>query len=130
MSEFCRDRNPDAGAVERDCLGLERCDELVGSGSKDTSQEQFFLELCSMAASAQARRPHVVVFLCFWLLLCPYFFVKKRCLYWRRKFCSDAYNNLAIGLATFSVCQDVVLSCLDLTKQNVLSIPWECALAC
>jgi hypothetical protein len=43
MSEFCRDRNPGVGAVQRDQQGLERCDDWLGgsSGSEDTSQEQF-----------------------------------------------------------------------------------------
>ena len=38
-------------------------------------------------------------------------------------------NNLAIGLATFSICQDVIMSFLCLAEQNVLSNQWECTLA-
>jgi len=82
-----------------------------------------------MAASAQARRPHVVTFLCFWLLLGPHFLTKNlKEKIWRRKFCSDIYNQ-AMALATFFVSPDVVFSCLDLAKQNVHATLWECALA-
>jgi len=132
MSEFCQDRNLDAGAVERDRQGLERCNDWFGGGggSEDTSQEQFVLGLCSMAASAQARCPHVVIFFCFWLLLGMYVFVKNlKEKIWQRKFCSDVYNNLAIGLTSFFVSPDVVFSFFDLAEQNVHSTAWECALA-
>jgi hypothetical protein len=88
MSEFCRDRNPDAAAVTRDRQGLERCDTWVGTGGEDTPlQQQLLLGLCCMAASAQSRRPHVVTFICFWLLLGPHFstkHLKERT--WRRNF--------------------------------------------
>lgn len=53
MSEYCRDRNPDA---QRDKMGLERCDDSVTEPFELQSlSEQFFLVLCSMAASAQSR---------------------------------------------------------------------------
>jgi len=81
MSEFCRDRNPDAEAVARDRQGLERSDtgEGGGGGDKDdmSLRQQLIVGLCCMAASAQSRRPHVVTFICFWLLLGPAFSVKN-----------------------------------------------------
>jgi len=100
MSEFCRDRNPDAGAVQRDRQGLERCDDWLGgsSGSEETSQEQFVLGLCCMAASAQAGRPHVVTFFCFWLLLGPHFLTKNlKEKIWRQKFRSPAFSSLPMS---------------------------------
>ncbi len=77
MSEFCRDQNPDAAAVTRDRQGLERCDDWFGTGGEDTPQEKLVLGLCCMAASDQARRPHMVTFICFWLLLGPHFSTKN-----------------------------------------------------
>jgi len=83
-----------------------------------------------MAASAQSRRPHVVTFICFWLLLGPAFSVKNlELLINRYKFRSDVYNHLAVALATFFVSPDVVFSCLDLAQQNAYATAWECALA-
>jgi hypothetical protein len=127
MSEFCQDRNPDAGAMERDCLGMECCEDWFGSGGgKDTSQEQFVLALCSMAASAQAPRPHVVTFLCFWLLLGPYWNLTEKI--WWRKFCSNIYNHLAISLATFFVSPSVIFNCLEFAKKKFTpllgNVPW------
>jgi len=131
MSEFCRDRNPDAGAVARDRQGLERCDTWLGTGGEATPiEQQLILGLCCMAASAQSRRPHVVTFICFWLLLGPHFSTKHlKEKIWRRKFRTDIYNHLAMALATFFVSSDVVFSCLDLAEQNVHANAWECALA-
>jgi hypothetical protein len=134
MSEFCRDRNPDAEAVARDRQGLERSDtgEGGGGGDKDdmSLRQQLIVGLCCMAASAQSRRPHVVTFVCFWLLLGPAFSVKNLELSINRyKFRSDVYNHLAVALATFFVSPDVVFSCLDLAQQNAYATAWECALA-
>ncbi len=130
MAEFCRDRNPNAGAVARDRQGLERCDDWFGTG-KDTPREELILGLCCMAASAQACRLHAVTFLCFWLLQGSHFSAKNLGeKTWRRKFRSDIYNHLAMALATFFVSPDVVFSCLDLAEQNVHFTLWECALAC
>ncbi len=137
MSEFCRDRNPDAGVVARDCQGLERCDDWYGLnggfgvGGKDSPLEQLVLGLCCIAASAQAGRPHAVIFLSFWLLLGPSFFVPEKVAekIWRRKFRTDVYNRLAVALASFFVSPDVVFCCLDLAEMNPLSTEWECALA-
>ncbi len=53
MSEYCQDRNPDA---QRDKMGLDCCDDSVTEPFELQSlSEQFFLVLCSMAASAQSR---------------------------------------------------------------------------
>ncbi len=114
--------------MTRDRQGLERCDDWFGTG-KDTPQEELVFGLCCMAASAQARHPHAVTFICFWLLLGPHFLTKNlKEKIWRRKFRSDIYNHLAMALASFFVSPDVVFSCLDLAKQNVHSTAWECAL--
>jgi hypothetical protein len=112
---------------------LERSDTGEGGGVDDDDmplRQQLIVGLCCMAASAQSRRPHVVTFICFWLLLGPAFSVQNlELLVSRRKFHSDVYNHLAMALATFFVSPDVVFSCLDLAQQNVLATAWECALA-